>query len=67
MFRWFLKDVVTDSEGMLGPLDVELEHSSERAAAAEVAEESKYLFGSLARIEFLKSNSTEFVGAVNDR
>jgi hypothetical protein len=59
--------IVTDSESVLSPLDVKLKHPSEHAATVDVAEESKYLFGSLERVEFLKSNATEFVGAVNDR
>jgi hypothetical protein len=44
---------VTDAEGMLGPLDVKLEHPSECAATAEVADESTCLLSSLDRVEVL--------------
>jgi hypothetical protein len=44
---------VTDTESVLGPLDVELEHPSKRAATADVADESKCFLCSLERVEVL--------------
>ena len=44
---------MTNTESVLGPMDVKLEHPSELTATVDVADESEYFLGSLEQVEVM--------------